>query len=135
MMVVSFRDSFPDSVAVLISVRAKEPKSPINLTWMHTLEVNSLFLDHLDLYSYKTIEMVKDSIQKFATSQLIVEVLKNVPLVRDERMLFRLAEPAEVPCSPSKKQSLAIRGIHSVRPSGEGDDSEYGSEYLETSSR
>ena len=68
MMVVSFRDSFPDSVAILISVRAKEPKSPINVTWMHTLEVNSLFLDHLDLYSYKTIDMVKDNIQKFATS-------------------------------------------------------------------
>ena len=54
-MIVSLRDSFPDSVAVLISVRAKEGKSPMKVTWMHTLDVNSLFLEHLNLYEYETI--------------------------------------------------------------------------------
>ena len=58
-----------------------------------------------------------------------------MPLVRDERMLFKLADTTEVTYSPSKKQSLALRGIQSVRASGEGDSEDGTSEYLETSSR
>lgn len=49
-------------------------------------------------------------------------------------MLFKVADPADAPTSPSKKQSLALRGMQSVRASGE-DYSEDASEYLETSSR
>ena len=58
-----------------------------------------------------------------------------MPLPRDERMLFKLAEPIEAPNSPSKKQSLALRGMQSLRASGEDDSEDGGSEYIETSSR
>lgn len=55
-MIVSFRDSFPDSVAVLITVRAKDSRvSPVKVNWLHTLDVNGLFLQHLNLYEYENI--------------------------------------------------------------------------------
>ena len=110
-MIASFRDSFPDAVVILISVQKKEARSLQHITWMHQLEVSGLFLEILNLYEYQNIELVKDRIEKFANSNFLTELLKQVPLPRDERMLFKLVEQTETinPSSPNKRMSMSPR--------------------------
>lgn len=132
MFLLSFRELLPHSMIILITI-LKEG-STIIPNWMYTLEITEKFIKHLDLCAYRTVTMLAENIVEFSKTELFLELMRSVPLPKDERKVFKLLEDVVTPvainqASPSTNLNAPIRRLYTQRTNLQAESSEYTETY------
>jgi hypothetical protein len=98
-LLLSYREVLPEAIIVLITIIKEETGSTVP-AWLYSLEMTDRFILQLDLYEYKNLRELSEKIVQFSHSELFEELIKTVPLPKDDHRYFKVAEE-EVPQSPT----------------------------------
>ena len=81
---------------VLITI-IKEDNNSVVPPWLYSLVITEKFVKQLDLYGYASVVDIAEKVVDFSQTELFQELIKTVPLPKDERRYFKMPEDEVVP--------------------------------------
>lgn len=103
-LLMSYREQHPGPITVLITIIKDDTGSALP-SWLYSLEMNEQFVKQLDLMEYSSLRELSEKLVEFSQTQLFEELIKTVPLPKDERRYFKVAEESGTPITKSVNMS------------------------------
>lgn len=139
-LLLSYREKLPEAIIVLITIITDDTGNlPPN--WMYSLELTDAFILQMDLFEYKNLRELSEKIVQFSHSELFEELIKTVPLPKDDQRYFKLPEEEAPPTSRLAHSNYGqstngpVRKLYTTRTAMMESSSDYEETYYnETSS-